>query len=159
VVDDSVSATAVVDAPVSSVFAVLADPVAHAAIDGTGWVTEAVDAARLTRSGQLFRMSMFHADHPDGRYETVNRVEAFEPPNAISWATGYLDDDGTLQFGGWVWRYDLAPSGSAVTTVTLTYDWSATSEPTRARIGFPPFPPEHLTRSLAHLAALATSTT
>jgi hypothetical protein len=34
--------------PVTRVFAVLADPAAHAAIDGTGWVQEAADRAPLT---------------------------------------------------------------------------------------------------------------
>jgi hypothetical protein len=36
----------------------------------------------------------------------------------------------------------------------LTYDWSATADETRELIGFPPFAPEHLTDSLAHLAVL-----
>jgi len=30
-----------------------------------------------------------------------------------------------LEFGGWAWRYDLAPLGPSETEVTLTYDWSA----------------------------------
>jgi hypothetical protein len=39
--------------------------------------------------------------------------------------TGYRKDDGDLEFGGWIWRYDLAPLGPSETAVTLTYDWSA----------------------------------
>jgi hypothetical protein len=99
-------------------------------------------------------MSMYHVNHPDGRYETANRVQLFEPPRTISWQTGYDAGDGTLRFGGWTWRYDLTPAGPSTTTVTLTYDWSAVDETTRERIGFPPFPPEHLGNSLAHLADL-----
>ena len=49
-------------------FAVLADPTSHAAIDGTGWVTDALDTAPLTGSGQIFRMAMYHEKYPDGRY-------------------------------------------------------------------------------------------
>jgi hypothetical protein len=38
--DDRVSATAVIDAPAEAIFAVLAEPAKHSAIDGTGWVRE-----------------------------------------------------------------------------------------------------------------------
>ncbi|MGH3409255.1 MAG: hypothetical protein ACRDRJ_43200 [Streptosporangiaceae bacterium] len=37
------SATLTVAVPAAQVFAVLADPTTHSAIDGTGWVQEAVD--------------------------------------------------------------------------------------------------------------------
>ena len=80
---------------------------------GTGWVCETVDAKPLTADGQIFRMRMYHPRHPDGNYQTANRVEVFEPPSAISWATGYERDNGTLGFGGWKWRYDLVANGSA----------------------------------------------
>jgi uncharacterized protein YndB with AHSA1/START domain len=152
--DDSVSATAVINAPVEAVFAVLADPAKHAAIDGTGWVTEALDSTPLTATGQVFRMAMYHPNHPDGSYQVANRVKEFDPPRAISWEPGYDADDGTLRFGGWSWRYDLTRAGPSITTVTLSYDWSAVSDSIRERIGFPPFPPEHLENSLAHLAQL-----
>jgi len=151
---DNVSATMVISAAPESIFAVLADPASHAAIDGTGWVSEAFDSLPLAAPGQIFRMSMYHPKHPDRNYVTANRIRVFEPPKAISWETGYDADDGTLRFGGWFWRYDLTPVGLADTTVTLTYDWSATSKATRDLIGFPPFPPEHLGNSLAHLAEL-----
>ena len=154
--DDSVSATAVVNAPAEAIFAVLTDPAKHAAIDGTGWVCDTVDSKPLTAAGQIFRMSMYHPNHPDGNYQTANRVQVFDPPSTISWVTGYDPGDGTLRFGGWFWRYDLTPAGPSITTVTLTYDWSACSDSVRKLIGFPPFPPEHLSRSLAHLAELVT---
>jgi hypothetical protein len=155
--DDRISATAVIDAAAEALFAVLADPVKHAAIDGTGWVCEAFDRAPLTAAGQVFRMSMYHPNHPDGNYQTANRVQLFELPRTISWEPGYDAGAGTLRFGGWVWRYDLTAATPATTSVTLTYDWSAVSEKIRERIGFPPFPPEHLGNSLAHLAELVTS--
>jgi hypothetical protein len=43
------------------------------------------------------------------------------------------------------------------TTVTLPYDWSAVADAIRERVGFPPFPPEHLSNSLDHLAELVIS--
>ncbi len=152
--EDSLSATTVINASVEEIFAALADPATHAAIDGTGWVTDNVESQPLTTAGQVFRMAMYHPHHPDGSYETANQVEVFDPPTAISWKTGYYDDDGELQFGGWFWRYDLRPDGPGRTTVTLLYDWSATSAETRKLIGFPPFPVAHLENSLAHLAKL-----
>ena len=100
---------------------------------------------------------MYHPDHPDGSYQTVNEVQSFESPKLISWKPGYYKDDGGLAFGGWIWRYDLASAGPDKTTVTLTYDWSAVSEAVREHIGFPPFGPDHLDNSLAHLADLAMS--
>ena len=151
---DSVSATTVINAPAEAIFAVLADPAKHAAIDGTGWVRETLDSKPLTASGQIFRMSMYHPNHPNGSYQMDNRVEAFDPPRAVSWKPGYKDDDGVLRFGGWIWRYDLTPAGPSSTSVTLTYDWSAAPDSIREHIGFPPFPPEHLSNSLAHLAEL-----
>jgi uncharacterized protein YndB with AHSA1/START domain len=155
--DESVSATLVIDAPAEVVFAVLADPAKHAAIDGTGWVVEALGSQPLTAAGQTFRMAMYHENHPDGGYEIVNQALEFDPPNAISWKPGYEDaDDGSLRFGGWTWRYDLAPAGPSKTSVTLTYDWSAVPDSVREYLQFPPFPPDHLANSLSHLAYLAT---
>jgi hypothetical protein len=156
--DESTSASTVIDVPPDVIFAVLADPATHAAIDGTGWVRNALDTRPLTAAGQTFRMAMHHDNHPDGDYQIVNRVLAFDPPRAISWEPGYEDSgDGSLRFGGWTWRYDLGPAGPSSTNVTLTYDWSAVPDSVREYLQFPPFPPDHLRNSLAHLAQLATS--
>ena len=152
--DETVSATTIINAPAEAIFAVLADPGNHAAIDGTGWVREPIDKQPLTAAGQVFRMGMYHANHPDGSYRMANRVQVFDPPQAISWEPGQDTGDGDLRFGGWVWRYDLAPSG---TRVTLSYNWSAVPSSLRQHIGFPPFPPDHLDNSLAHLADLVTT--
>jgi hypothetical protein len=78
--DDSVSATRVISAPAEAIFAVLADPASHAAIDGTGWVRESLDSKALTAPGQMFRMSMYHPNRPDGNYQIANRVQMFAPP-------------------------------------------------------------------------------
>ncbi len=56
VAEDNVSATLTVAVPAARVFAVLSDPATHSAIDGTGWVQEAVGRAPLTEV----------ADFPDG---------------------------------------------------------------------------------------------
>ncbi len=152
---ENVSATLTVAAPATRVFAVLADPTTHAAIDGTGWVQKSLDRALLTEVGQIFRMDMYHANHPNGGYQTVNKVQVLDPPRAIGWLTGYQKDDGELEFGDWIWRYDLAPLNPSETQVTLAYDWSAVPQFRREYIQFPPFGREHLPNSLHHLAKLA----
>ncbi|MEL3944110.1 MULTISPECIES: SRPBCC family protein [Streptomyces] len=154
--EENVSATLTIAVPIAGVFAVLADPTTHAAIDGTGWVQEPVDRARLSEVGQIFRMDMYHPGHPGGDYQVANKVHVLDPPHAIGWLTGYdPKGDGHLEFGGWFWRYDLMPLRPSATEVTLTYDWSAVPQSVREYLEFPPFGPEHLTNSLAHLAELA----
>ncbi|MFD9661158.1 SRPBCC domain-containing protein [Rhodococcus sp. NPDC059968] len=155
---ENVSATLTVAVPAARVFAVLADPATHSAIDGTGWVQKAADQAPLTEVGQIFRMDMYHPNHPQGDYQVANRVQVLDPPRAIGWLTGQEKDDGRLEFGGWTWRYDLVPRGTSETEVTLTYDWSAVPQFIREYLQFPPFGPEHLINSLHHLAELAAPT-
>ena len=58
---ETLQASTIIAAPAEAVFAVLADPASHPAIDGTGWVSEALDTGPLTGSGQMFRMAMYHA--------------------------------------------------------------------------------------------------
>jgi hypothetical protein len=101
-------------------------------------------------------MEMYHSSRPDGDYRVVNKVQVFAPPRAIGWVTGQKKDNGELEFGGWLWRYDLTPLSPSETAVTLSYDWSAVPQYIRERgIQFPPFGPEHLINSLHHLAELA----
>lgn len=153
--EETVSASTTISASAETVFAVLADPSRHAAIDGTGWVCDSLDGQRLTGPGQIFRMAMYHDNHPDKHYQMANKVLVCEPPRAISWKPGYDAGDGTLQFGGWTWRYDLTPVSQSETEVRLSYDWSAVPQPVRERIQLPAFPPDHLRNSLDHLAGLA----
>jgi hypothetical protein len=103
----------------------------------------------------MFRMAMYHANHPNGSYEMTNRVAVFDPPRAISWQPGQdIAGDGKPQFGGWTWRNDLVAAEPSGTEVTLTYDWTAVPPFLREHITFPPFPVDHLTNSLRHLAEL-----
>jgi uncharacterized protein YndB with AHSA1/START domain len=152
--NDTISASITIKAPAEAIFAVLIDPAKHAAIDGTGWVSDPLDRQPLRASGQIFRMGMYHANHPNGNYEMANRVQVLDPPHVISWEPGHDPGDGTLLFGGWIWRYDLAPLGPSETEVRLTYDWSAVPEAVRQQGQFPPFSPDHLDHSVAHLAEL-----
>jgi uncharacterized protein YndB with AHSA1/START domain len=156
--DETISATTIMNAPAEAIFAVLADPAKHAAIDGTGWVREPLDGQPLTEAGQVFRMAMYNDNVPGGHYRMANRVQVFDPPRAISWEPGMDTGDGNPQIVGHIWRYDLAPAGPSGTKTTLSYDWSAVPDSLRQRLPFPfpPFAADHLTNSLAHLAELVT---
>jgi hypothetical protein len=153
--EERMNAATTVNAPVEVVFDVLADPSTHEAIDGTGWVRQPLDRKRLTGAGQIFRMAMYHDNHPDKDYEMANRVDVFDAPRAIAWQPGQGADDAALEFGGWLWRYDLKALGQSQTEVSLTYDWSRVPPYLREHIQFPPFDPQHLDNSLKHLAELA----
>jgi hypothetical protein len=156
--DETMIATITIPAPAEAVFDVLADPKTHAAIDGTGWVRESLDGELLTHAGQIFRIAMYHDNHPNKNYEMANKVVVFDRPYAIAWKPGQdAAGDGNLTFGGWIWRYDTRAVGSSETHVTLTYDWSAVSPDLREHIQFPPFDPAHLENSLKHLSDLATA--
>ncbi len=154
---DRVHASITIEAAADAVFAVLADPSVHADIDGTGWVRGSLERDRITAAGQVFRMAMYHPNHPDKDYEIANLVEVFDEPRAIAWKPGTESDTGELSFGGWIWRYDLEATGASQTKVTLTYDWSAVPPEIREYLQFPPFPPDHLDNSLQHLADLASA--
>jgi len=150
---ESVAASRTIEAAPEAVFALLADPTTHAAVDGTGWVTASAGGGPITGVGQVFRMAMYHPGHPNGSYETANLVEVYDEPRAIAWKTG-TEETGELTFGGWFWRYDLEPVGPSATKVTLTYDWSDVGPEVREYLTFPPFPDDHLANSLDHLAEL-----
>jgi hypothetical protein len=126
--EETVSATTTISTSAETVFAVLADPSRHAAVDGSGRVRDSLD-------GQ---------PRPRVRAATRHFVEAG------------LCVTGDRQAGvrRWIWRYDLTQLGPDKTKVTLSYDWSAVGPIPRQHIQFPPFPPDHLDNSLSHLAAI-----
>src|SRR4030088_1283625 len=111
---ERVTASTTIEAPPEAVFAVLADPSAHADIDGTGWVHGSLDGVRITLACQVVPMAVSHDNHPDKHYKIANLVEVFDEPRAIAWQPGTESPEtGELSFGGWIWRYDLEAAGAA----------------------------------------------
>jgi len=86
--------------------------------------------------------------------EVFRTVAAIGPEAAATAQQLLSPETGKLEFGGWVWRYDLTQLGPDETKVTLSYDWSAVGPVPRQHIQFPPFTPDHLDNSLSHLAAI-----
>ncbi|WP_375483973.1 SRPBCC family protein [uncultured Mycobacterium sp.] len=142
--------TRTIDASPEAIFAVLADPSRHHSTEPSDWVRDAVDTAPITGTGQIFAMNMY-LTAAGGDYVTYNLVNVFDKDRAIGWLPGVLDATGNHTAGGWSWRYDLAPNGDR-TDVTLTYDWSATPQDFRERVGeMPIFSEDYLAASLETL--------
>jgi len=152
---ERVTASTTIEAAPAGLFAVLADPSAHADIDGTAWVRASVEGDHITAAGQVFRMAVYHEKHPDKDCKITNLVEVFDEPRAVAWKPGTESPEtGELSFGGWIWHYDLEATGLLRPTVTLTYDWSAVPRQVREYLQFPPFGQDHLDNSLLHLSDL-----
>ncbi|WP_354056086.1 SRPBCC family protein [Dietzia sp. 2505] len=149
------TATRVIPAPPSEIFALLTDPTRHKDTEPGDWVRDAVTSEIIRGVGDVFVINMY-IEAAGGHYVMHNVVTAFEPDRTIEWEPGQPDATGEIATGGWRWRYDLAPAGAS-TEVTLRYDWSATSQEQAAEIGgMPPFGPDFLEASLASLeSALA----
>jgi toxoflavin synthase len=142
--------TRTIAASPKDIFAVLADPSRHRNTEPGDWVRDAADTAPITAIGQMFAMNMY-LTQAGGDYVTYNLVNVFDEDRAIGWIPGALNEAGNHDPGGWSWRYDLA-AGGAGTEVTLTYDWSATSQDFRDRVGgMPLFGEDYLSASLAIL--------
>ena len=153
---DSFVVTRTIAATPAQIFAVLADPSRHQDTEPGDWVRDAVDTAPITTTGQMFAMNMFH-EQAGGHYVMHNLVTVFDKDRAIGWVPGRLDDAGNHSPGGWLWRYDLTPNGDQ-TDVSLTYDWSATSQDFRDQFGgMAVFPEDYLAASLATLDRSVTS--
>jgi hypothetical protein len=154
--DERYVVTRTIAATPGEIFTVLADPARHCNTEPTDWVRDAVDTAPIHGTGQMFAMNMY-LDLAGGDYVTYNVVSVFDQDHAIGWVPGRLDDDGQHSPGGWFWRYDLAPNGGG-TDVTLTYDWSATSQAFRDQVGgMPLFPEDYLVASLGTLERSVTA--
>lgn len=142
--------TRAIAASPQDIFTVLADPSRHWQTEPGDWVRDAAGTAPITGIGQIFAMNMYLMQ-AGGDYVTHNLVNVFDEDRAIGWIPGQLDSAGNHAAGGWSWRYDLAPSGDR-TEVTLTYDWSATSQDFRDRVGrMPLFGEDYLSESLMTL--------
>ncbi|MBX9979305.1 MULTISPECIES: ATPase [Mycobacterium] len=147
---DCFVATRTISATPTAIFSVLSDPARHRDTEPTDWVRDAVDAEPITGTGQIFAMNMY-LEAAGGDYVTYNLVTEFDQDRTIAWMPGRLDPAGNHAAGGWFWRYELAADGDQ-TDVTLTYDWTATSQEFRDQIGgMPPFPEDYLGASLASL--------
>jgi hypothetical protein len=147
--DSSQSVTRTVPIKAADLFAVLADPGRHPAIDGSGMVRRAATTERITKVGDVFRMVMNHPAR--GEYQTDNHVVEFEEPRRIAWAPSGAGG----QPAGWRWIWELQDEGDS-TAITHTYDWSrVTDAGVLSRVSFPVVSAEQMARSIELLTAAA----
>jgi uncharacterized protein YndB with AHSA1/START domain len=120
--DYAVTVERVIPAPPEAIFALLADPARHPAIDGSGTLREATPSAAKLTLGSKFGMSM----RQGVPYKVVNEVVEFEPNRRIAWAPGMEGILGRLSPHGRRWRYELEPVEGG-TRVRETWDISRDS--------------------------------
>jgi uncharacterized protein YndB with AHSA1/START domain len=136
----------VVDPSPAALFAVLADPRRHPAVDGSGTVRAALSDAPVTDAGQVFTMAMHSAGRGD--YVTDNHVLIFDKDHLLVWASGDQGEQPT----GVRWSWQLEPAAGGRTTVVHTYDWSQVED----QSGFPRVPAEAMRRTITRLVEAAT---
>lgn len=104
-----VSTTRFIAAPASKIFDLLADPLQHVGLDGSGHVKGVKKAPPRLFLGARFTMDM----KMGARYATANKVVVFEENRAIAWH----------HIAQFVWRYDLdAVDGGTNVTESFNYD-------------------------------------
>ncbi len=115
----TVSVDRLINAPPSSIFAVVADASRHPEIDGSGSVVRPKGAVPQRLSlGDTFDMHM-KLGVP---YTMKNTVIEFEPDRRIAWQTVLSGPLGRF-VGGRIWRYELQEVDGG-TRVTETWDIS-----------------------------------
>jgi uncharacterized protein YndB with AHSA1/START domain len=142
---DQITVARKIDAPVERVFAMLADPDRHPDFDGSENLRGSQTHSVLTEVGEVFRMDMRREEFGD--YQTDNVVTTYQRDVEIGWSPAPAGRPPL----GHSYTYRLEPDGDDRTVVTLTYDWSAVSEP-RIRTRLPLVSREELDRSLDLLA-------
>jgi hypothetical protein len=126
-------------APAHHIFQVLADPVRHQELDGSGSLRGAVSATTISGVGDVFVMKM-HFPHM-GDYEMNNHVVEYEQDRRIGWepeaGRGHPDaarDSSEQARWGHRWSYQLISDGPDATVVTEVYDCSRAPEDERAQM-------------------------
>jgi len=121
-----------IDAPAERLFAFLADPTNHPAIDGSGMLREAEQRGPLAGIGDEFVVKM-HNDEM-GDYEITNHVVEYELNRRLSWEpvlTAASRDEDQADLGdraGHRWGFELTPSDDGSTIVIETFDCSQAPE-------------------------------
>ena len=109
----------------AAIFAVLADPHGHVAIDASGMLQDASgEPARAV--GDTFVIHMDReslGDFPMGKYDVTVTITAFEQDRLITWEVS----SGNFPSMGYYYGYRLEPADGG-TTVTSIYDWSAVDQ-------------------------------
>lgn len=116
-------------APADRLYALVADPVRHKDIDGSGGLVEAIDISSPDRPlglGDHFGMKM----DLRGKYVMTSTVIEAVPGKRFAWQSRPHNDSvkWRLVFGGRIWRYEFEPDGD---TTLVRESWDLSEEPLR----------------------------
>ena len=131
---ERIEVTRTIPADAARIFAVLADPQGHVAIDASGMLMDA-DGEPVTAVGDEFVVHMDRealGDVPMGHYDVTVNITRFVAGREIAWTIL-----GTITPAiGHVYGYQLEPAEEG-TKVTSYYDWSAINDDWRKLGIFP----------------------
>jgi hypothetical protein len=121
-----------VAAPADRLYALVADPLRHKEIDGSGSLIEAMDISspgRPLRLGDHFSMSM----DLRGKYVMTSTVIEAVPGRRFAWQSRPHEDSVKWRFvfGGRIWRYEFEPDGDGT---LVRESWDLSEEPLRALV-------------------------
>ncbi|WP_326952429.1 SRPBCC family protein [Amycolatopsis sp. NBC_01286] len=116
-------------APADRMYAVVADPLRHKDIDGSGSLVEPIDISspvRPLRLGDHFGMRM----DLRGKYVMTSTVIEAVPGRRFAWQSRPHEDSvkWRLVFGGRIWRYEFEPDGDGT---LVRESWDLSEEPLR----------------------------
>ena len=106
------SASIIINAPVSNVFDVIANPKMHPIIDGSNSVRSVIKGPVRLTLGSKFGMNM----EIGIKYRITNTVVEFEENKLIAWR----------HLGRWIWRYELKEISPTQTVVIESFDGTKT---------------------------------
>ena len=95
----------IIPATADKIFDLLADPVRHRDIDGSGTVRDATRGSQRLTLGSTFGMSM----KAGLSYKMASTVIEFEEDRLIAWQTKSSQSWMEHFVGGRIWRYELEP--------------------------------------------------
>jgi uncharacterized protein YndB with AHSA1/START domain len=125
--ENVVAVTRRIDAPATTIFAMLSDPANHVSIDGSGML-RSTPARQVSSVGDRFAVEMWNEEM--GEYEMTNLIVEFEPDRLIRWqptmtrASRPEDRDNLGNSAKQRWGYQLTPVSETATDVTETFDCS-----------------------------------
>ena len=106
------SASIIINAPVSKIFDVIANPQMHPIIDGSNSVRSVIKGPTRLALGSKFGMNM----EIGIKYRITNTVVEFEENKLIAWR----------HLARWIWRYELKEISATQTVVIESFDGTKT---------------------------------
>ena len=151
-----------IGAPAATIFRVLADPMRHTELDGSGMLRGTVTMIPISGVGDVFTMKMYFSALGD--YEMNNHVVEYEPDRRIGWepeaGRGHPAAAAAASERRWGqrWSYELVPDGPDATIVTEVYDCSLVPAATRRNMDDGEVWAGDMARTLERLDAACTRT-